>query len=279
MSHHPRSPSASSVTFGQLPSSLTLNSNLSSQSLVPTLQLTGPSTSQFSLPIASSSTTLPAFNNFPPVHLRASNNVCIQRDSATITGSFLIDPSLQVPDCLLPDDPDVLLPRASRLSRDTGGKGKQKRANVCLITRTGDICVDIWVREGSSRPRTDANRAHGSTAYSTSQGSSNNDPMNSPSFSEYWGPSWTSPPPSHPWPDKIKARTEIDIRSETGSVIVRIVSSYFRQTFMRSVAHPQFRMPILSCSMVNLTSASEYTLARHRDLLLLAFHALSWAMF
>lgn len=224
---HPRSASVPSATLGHSQSTLTLNSNGSTQTLVPPLPTLSPSaqsfsssTSQLSIPsFASSLTALPPHRVYPPRHLRAANNVYMERDSAAVTGAFLIDPALHVPDCLLPDDSDVLLVRGT-MNGVSNGKGKQKRSNLCIVTRSGDVCVDIWVREGCARRR--RRETNGSSSHSGSSQSSRSNPDNQ-NDSDYWQADWTSPPSSYPWPEKTEARTNIDIRSESGSITVRIV--------------------------------------------------------
>ncbi|OCB90830.1 hypothetical protein A7U60_g1940 [Sanghuangporus baumii] len=246
----PRSvpPSVASSTYAQSQSSFTLSSSTSSQTLsvplLPTpppsapLSGPGPSTSRPSSSHSSSFSSLPLSPQAtrPPRHLRPSNNVFVKRDAAAITGSFLIDPALQVPECLLPDDPDVLL------ARNGSGKGKQKRTSLSLVTISGDISVDIWIREGCAlhlqkrrqngnkdpvRGRGDGRSFDGSnnninsngTSSHSASGSGNCDSADS---AEYWRMDWTSPPPEMPWPDKTAECVDIDIRSETGSIEVRI---------------------------------------------------------
>ncbi|EJD05597.1 uncharacterized protein FOMMEDRAFT_139002 [Fomitiporia mediterranea MF3/22] len=228
---HPRSASWSSTTFGRSQSSLTLNSNASSQTLLapfpspPTSgSIPGPSTSQISIPYAATFPVLPAYRASAPSRIKASNNVYIERECAAITGTFLIDPTLQVPDCLLPDDPGALLFCNGKNKKISNGKKKQKRKNLCLVTRTGDISVDIWIREGSSRRGTGMSRNGGVDSVHSHSGSSSHSSRNSldsQETSDYWK-DWTSPPSSHPWPEKLKSRVEIDIRSESGSITVRI---------------------------------------------------------
>ncbi|KAL5476754.1 hypothetical protein ACEPAI_2940 [Sanghuangporus weigelae] len=239
---HPRSvpPSVASSTYAQSQSSFTLNSSVSSQTIstppLPTpppsapLSGPGPSTSRPSSSLSSSfsSLSLSPQATRPPRHVRPSNNVFVKRDSAAITGSFLIDPALQVPECLLPEDPDVLLAR--------NGKGKQKRTNLSLVTISGDILVDIWIREGCAlhlqKKRQNGNK---DPVWSRGDGSSldgsNNNSLHSASGSgncdsadgaEYWRMDWTSSPPDMPWPDKTAECVDIDIRSETGSIEVRM---------------------------------------------------------
>lgn len=231
---HPRSASVPSATLGHSQSTLTLNSNGSTQTLVPLPPALSPSaqsfsssTSQLSIPLASSLTVLPPHRIHPPRYLSAANNVYVQRDSAAVTGSFLIDPALHVPDCLLPDDPDVLLVRGT-VNGIPNGKGKQKRSNLCIVTRSGDVCVDIWVREGCARRRRRETNESSSHCGSSHSGRSNSDSQND---SDYWQADWTSPPSSHPWPEKTEARTDIDIRSESGSVTVRIVCAQILLSF------------------------------------------------
>ncbi|KAL5514395.1 hypothetical protein ACEPAG_2483 [Sanghuangporus baumii] len=241
-------PSVASSTYAQSQSSFTLNSSASSQTIsvpsLPTPPLSaplsgpGPSTSRPSSSLSSSfsSLSLSSQATRPPRHLQPSNNVFVKRDAAAITGSFLIDPALQVPECLLPDDADVLL------ARNGSGKGKQKRTNLSLVTISGDISVDIWIREGCAlhlqKRRQDGNRdpVRGRGDGSSFDDSNNNSNRNGTSAhsasdsgdcdsadsAEYWRMDWTSPPPDMPWPDKTAECVEIDIRSETGSIEVRI---------------------------------------------------------
>ncbi|KAL5498727.1 hypothetical protein ACEPAH_2082 [Sanghuangporus vaninii] len=242
---HPRSVPPSVASQSQ--SSFTLSSSTSSQTisvpLLPTpppsapLSGPGPSTSRPSSSLSSfSSLQLSPQATRPPRHLRPSNNVFVKRDAAAIAGSFLIDPALQVPECLLPDDSDVLL------ARNGGGKGKQKRTSLSLVTISGDISVDIWIREGCAlhlqkrrqngnkdpvRGRGDGSSFDGSsndinpndTSSHSTSGSGNCDSADS---AEYWRMDWTSPPSDMPWPDKTVECVDIDIRSETGSIEARI---------------------------------------------------------
>ncbi|KAH8115942.1 hypothetical protein DFH11DRAFT_1582986 [Phellopilus nigrolimitatus] len=223
---HPRSASVPSLGQGLLArsrSSFSLK-NISSQTLVPptpTLFSSGPSpsTSQLSLPLSPHALTvasLPAPRIGPPPHLRAANNVYVQRESAAITGAFVIDPTLFVPDCLLPDDPDVLLVGGGK-----NAKGKAKRANLILLTRSGDVCVDIWVRDGCA---TRGRRRTESRSKKRNEGRGGDNDSDTEGDDDYWGDGWTSPIPSYPWPRKTKSRAEIDIRSVSGSITVRIHS-------------------------------------------------------
>ncbi|KAI5121442.1 hypothetical protein M0805_006203 [Coniferiporia weirii] len=229
--HQPRSATFPSHSVQPSTSSYTLGSSYSesTQTLVPHSPIPpalapSPSTSQLSIPTAPTTpmftlASLPLHRLGPPPHLRAANNVYVQRGAAAITSAFAIDPKLAVPDCLLPDDPDVLLVDGKR-----NAKGKGKRTNLCLVTRSGDVCVDVWVREGCATGG--KRRARGKNK-SVSQDGGEDEHYRSRSVkidedSDYWSNGWTSPPPELSWPQKTKSPADIDIRSEGGSITLRI---------------------------------------------------------
>lgn len=131
--------------------------------------------------------------------MRASNNVYIEREVAGITDPFVIDPLLDVPDCLLPE----------------GIAGSDERCNLSLATRTGDICADVWVREGSAFRSRSRDGAWTVRRCASDGGDDGDD--------DYWSDGWTyrSPPP--PRERASRKPTVIDARSEKGSVSLKIV--------------------------------------------------------
>lgn len=156
-----------------------------------------------------------------PTTYRAANHIHIQREKPDIVESYLIDPTLFVPECLLPDrDQEAEVARTS--ATDSRGKGREKYfPNLCLVTQEGDIRADVWVREGSAARVSSLERLD-----------KRPDALRR-SEEDYWGDGWTAPPVSHPWPMKTRSRTDIVTRSENGSISLKIVSSVFSYSICR----------------------------------------------
>lgn len=171
--------------------------------------------------------TLPPFPTRPPRHLRAANSVWIQRGAGAITGSFLIDPIFVVPSFLL-----------------TGtGVDKEKRPNILLETDLGDICVDIWIREGSYAHGAEQNWLRRQRHWGASESDADQE------HEEYWRSDWTSTV-AHPWPQKTREVVDVEVRSGSGNVSARIVS---RSSFLSREDKRSLMMDV-TCSTPNLTS-------------------------
>ena len=236
---HPRSASIPPFGYHRSYSSLTLNSHASLQTLVGALPSPPPSAPASLSPsptFQSQYSTTPCINSVhatkrPPTYVRASNNVYIQRDSASITDSFLIDPSLYIPDCLLPDETDLVLCNEKgdvNGGKQPRGKRKSERVNLCLITRSGDISVDVWIHEGGAsydRSRNSSRGRRRADSESLDHRTNTQSSMSSESEeSDYWASDFSDPSTLHPLHKKNQSSANIYLRTETGSISVRIVS-------------------------------------------------------
>lgn len=111
----------------------------------------------------------------------------------------MVDPLLDVPDCLLPE----------------GIAGSDEKCNLSLVTRTGDICADVWVREGSAFRSRSRDGAWTVRRCASDGGEDGDD--------DYWSDGWTYRTPPPPRERASRKPTVIDARSEKGSVSLKIV--------------------------------------------------------
>ena len=104
----------------------------------------------------------------------------------------MIDPLLDVPDCLLPE----------------GVPPKEQRYNLSLVSKAGDIRADAWVREWS------AYRCQKTLWHATDVEGDEDD---------YWADGWTYRHPPEPSDQGFQLPTLIEARTGKGSVSLRIV--------------------------------------------------------
>lgn len=96
-----------------------------------------------------------------PRAVRPSNHLSISRDGAAITGTYVVDPAVHVPEWFLGEESEdegtlmntVLASRNGK--KKAPEKGEKRRPNVKFGTRSGDVDVDLWVCEGCVAARSD----------------------------------------------------------------------------------------------------------------------------
>lgn len=196
----------------------------------------------------------------PPRALRPANHVHIARRSAPLMGTYVIDPVLYVPECLLPD---AIFSMPAMMAASPGvhengsasakekGKGKRRaRYNLSLMTESSDICADVWVREDC--------------AAAVSQRELRSPDADADDFDDafnaYWDTGWDSPDTGETWFASDAPRAEFVAKAETGSVMLKLVSSrkiYYSESWMKDPTNKPFSTP-------RARSASACTPFRHR---------------
>lgn len=248
----PRSSSSHSQSFGSTSASafsFSSSYNDSTQTLVPhqLSSITASSSQATIVPsivvggAATRNASVPSFSSprRPPSYVRAANFVDIERSQVATGGPFVIDSMLSVPHWLLSDvrDPDTrwpaldVLPSAEAFFiathssifqqdlrgkvRNTKGNDRKKRPNLSLTTDNGDICADVWVREGSATRgrRNGLDKPPTTDIWDVDEGDEKC----------YWADGWTSPPSAFPWPSKTEESVDLDVQNDRGSVTLRIV--------------------------------------------------------
>ncbi|KLO05679.1 hypothetical protein SCHPADRAFT_946715 [Schizopora paradoxa] len=149
----------------------------------------------------------------PPRAVRPANHVHIVRKSAPLMGTYIIDPTLHVPECLLPDAIFSMPAMMAPSGPSAKGKGKQRaRYNLSLMTDSSDVCADVWVREGcaaavSQRTLRSANACA--------------DDFDD-NFNAYWDTGWDTADTGATWFESDAPRAELVAKSEAGSVMLKL---------------------------------------------------------
>ena len=173
-----------------------------------------------------------------PRDIRPTNSLSITRDGAAITGKYIVDPGLDVPEWFWgEDEPD----EGNGFLGEGDSEKDRDPPNAKFVTRSGDVDVELWVCEGCVEARPSGLR----DSVSSGDDSGVDSPRGSGGVDsrrdrwQKWDVLWSrgldsglkrredadeKSSPSGVWIDGRGRGARVEVVSETGNVAMKLVS-------------------------------------------------------